>query len=154
MATPSSENLRLSTPQRRPWPFCSQCSSFRCRAPILSPRARCDGTLRPRALAQRACFDCHTNATEWPWYSHIAPASFLVINHVNDGRRRLNFSEWEKPQRATLRDVEDNVTRGEMPIWNYAIVHQQAKLTTGETKQLLDGLQSTFLQDPPIPRRR
>jgi hypothetical protein len=106
------------------------------------------------ARCQRACFDCHTNATEWPWYSHIAPASFLVIKHVNDGRRRLNFLEWEKPQRATLRDVEDNVTRGEMPIWNYAIVHQQAKLTTGETKQLLDGLHSTFIQDQPIPRRR
>jgi mono/diheme cytochrome c family protein len=107
-----------------------------------------------RALARRTCFDCHTNETEWPWYSHVAPASFLVISHVNNGRRRLNFSEWDKPQRATFSDVEDNVTRGEMPIWNYVIVHQQAKLTPAETKRLLDGLRATFLQDPPIARPR
>ena len=86
--------------------------------------------------------------TEWPWYSHIALASFLVANHVNDGRRRLNFSEWDKPQRATFKDVEDNMTRGEMPIWNYVLVHRQAKLTPAETKELLDGLRATFLQDP------
>jgi hypothetical protein len=90
----------------------------------------------------------------WPWYSHIAPASFLVVNHVNDGRRRLNFSEWDKPQRATFKDVEDNVTHGEMPIWNYVLVHRQAKLTPAEVKQLLDGLGATFRQDPPIARQR
>jgi mono/diheme cytochrome c family protein len=107
-----------------------------------------------RALVRRTCFDCHTNETEWPWYSHVAPASFLVISHVNDGRRRLNFSEWDTPQRATFSDVEDNVTRGEMPIWNYVIVHQQAKLTPAETTRLLDGLRATFRQDPPIARPR
>ena len=107
-----------------------------------------------RALARRACFDCHTNATVWPWYSHVAPASFLVINHVDDGRQRLNFSEWDKPQRATLADVEKNVTSGEMPIWNYVILHPESKLTPAETAQLVDGLRATFLQDPPIARPR
>jgi Haem-binding domain len=90
----------------------------------------------------------------WPWHSHLAPASFLVVNHVNDGRRRLNFSEWDKPQRATLKGVEDNVTRGEMPIWSYLLVHRHAKLTSAEAKHLLDGLRATFLQDPPIARQR
>jgi hypothetical protein len=67
---------------------------------------------------------------------------------------------WDGPatralaQRATFGDVEDNVTRGEMPIWNYVILHPEAKLTPAETKQLLDGLRATFLQDPPIARRR
>jgi hypothetical protein len=103
-----------------------------------------------RALAQRACFDCHSNTTTWPWYSHVAPASFLVINHVNDGRRRLDFSEWDRPQRVTLANVEDAVTLGQMPIWNYVLVHPQAKLSAAETSQLLDGLRATFLQDPPI----
>jgi hypothetical protein len=105
------------------------------------------------ALARRACFDCHSNATVWPWYSHVAPVSFLVINHVDDGRRRLNFSEWDQPQRATLGDVEDNVTSGDMPIWNYVIMHRQSRLTPEERAQLLDGLRATFLHDPPIARR-
>ena len=107
-----------------------------------------------RALARRACFDCHSNATVWPWYSHIAPTSFLVINHVDEGRRRLDFSEWDRPQPATFKDVEDNVTRGDMPIWNYVLLHSQAKLAPAETRQLLDGLRATFLQDPPVARRR
>lgn len=107
-----------------------------------------------RALARPGCMDCHSDATVWPWYSHVAPMSFLVINHVNDGRRRLNFSEWDQPQRATFADVEENVTSGEMPIWNYVILHPGAKLTAAEKTQLLDGLRATFLRDPPVARQR
>jgi hypothetical protein len=107
-----------------------------------------------RALAVRSCFDCHSDATVWPWYSHVAPVAWFVINHVNDGRRRMNFSEWDLPQRATFDDVEKNVTSGDMPIWNYVMMHKEAKLTPAETTQLLAGLRATFLQDPPIPRRR
>ena len=107
-----------------------------------------------RELAKRACFACHTNQTAWPWYSHVAPMSFLVVGHVNDGRRRMNFSEWDKPQRATFKDVDENISDGEMPIWNYVLVHRQAKLTPAEKTQLIDGLRATFLQDPPIRRQR
>ena len=107
-----------------------------------------------RALAQRACFDCHSNTTTWPWYSHVAPASFLVISHVNDGRRHLDFSEWDSPQHATIKNVEDEVTQGDMPIWNYVIAHPQARLSAAETTQLVAGLRATFLQDPPIPRSK
>lgn len=107
-----------------------------------------------RELARGACLDCHGNDTVWRWYSRIAPASFLVVNHVNDGRRRLNFSEWDKPQRATFKDVDENISVGDMPIWNYVLVHREAKLTPAEKTQLIDGLRATFLQDPPIPRKR
>jgi hypothetical protein len=107
-----------------------------------------------RAIARRACMDCHSDATVWPWYSHVAPMSFLVINHVNDGRRHLNFSEWDKPQHATFDDVEGNVSSGDMPIWNYVIVHPEARLTPAEKTQLLDGLRATFLHDPPVARKR
>jgi hypothetical protein len=111
-------------------------------------------TTATRALAVRSCFDCHSDATEWPWYSHMAPVSWFVINHVNDGRRHLNFSEWDLPQRATFDDVEKNLTSGDMPIWNYVLMHAEAKLTPAETTQLLAGLRATFIQDPPIPQRR
>jgi glutaredoxin len=54
-------------------------------------------SLQTRALAQRACFDCHSNETVWPWYAYVAPVSWRIANHVYDGRRRLNFSEWDRP---------------------------------------------------------
>jgi hypothetical protein len=104
-----------------------------------------------RALAQRACFDCHSNLTTWPWYSRVAPVSWLVANHVNDGRRRLNFSEWDRPQREALKDVDEAVTSGDMPIWNYVMIHPEAKLSDVEKAQLVAGLRATFLQDPPTP---
>jgi hypothetical protein len=104
-----------------------------------------------RALAQRACFDCHSNTTTWPWYVRIAPASFLMVNHVNDGRGRLNFSEWDKPQRAAFKEVNDEVTSGGMPVWNYVLLHPDAKLSAAEKIALVNGLRATFLQDPPIP---
>jgi hypothetical protein len=104
-----------------------------------------------RALAQRACFDCHTNLTVWPWYSHVTPSSFLVINHVEDGRRRLNFSEWDTSQRATFADVQHDIENGDMPIWNYVLLHPEAKLSPAETSQLVEGFRRTFAGDPPIP---
>jgi len=104
-----------------------------------------------RALAERACFDCHSNLTVWPWYSHVAPMSLLVTSHVVDGRERLNFSEWDHPN-AGFDHVNRNVTSGDMPIWNYVLLHRLAKLTPAERQQLLTGLEATFRQDPPIPR--
>ena len=106
-----------------------------------------------QALAQRACFDCHSNQTTWPWDSYIAPSSFLIINHVNEGRRRLNFSEWDQPN-SDFEEVSRTMQNGEMPMWDYVLMHPTAKLTPAETQQLLDGLQATFQQDPPIPRPR
>jgi hypothetical protein len=104
-----------------------------------------------RALAQRACFDCHSNVTFWPWYSRVTPSSFLVVSDVEDGRRRLNFSEWDKPQRATIMDVEHDIREGDMPLWYYLPMHPDARLSAAEKSQLIDGLRKTFAADPPIP---
>jgi len=104
-----------------------------------------------RALAQRACFDCHSNVTTWPWYSRITPSSFLVVSDVEDGRRRLNFSEWDKPQRATIVDVEHDIQDGDMPAWQYLPMHPGARLSPAEQSQLIDGLRKTFAADPPTP---
>ena len=56
-----------------------------------------------RALAQERCFACHSNLTDWPWYTNIAPVSWLTQHDVEDGRAKLNFSEWQRPQEADLR---------------------------------------------------
>ena len=106
-----------------------------------------------RALAQRACFDCHSNETAWPWYARVAPLSWRLGGHVEDGRRQLNFSEWDRPN-EDLDEVIEMIREGEMPLWDYALVHSDAHLTAEEQERLISGLERTFAADPPIERRR
>ena len=100
-----------------------------------------------RALAVRACFDCHSNETKWRWYSKIAPVSWLVQSDVDSGRSTLNFSEWNRPQEAG--DAAEAVRGGGMPPWYYTIVHANAKLSSAEKDALARGLQATFAASPP-----
>lgn len=94
-----------------------------------------------RALAARACFDCHSNTTVWPWYSKVAPASWLVTRDVLSGRRHLNFSEWGGQQRRPRpEDARRIVTSGEMPPSFYVVLHPEAGLTQAERQQLADSL--------------
>lgn len=102
-------------------------------------------------LAQRACYDCHSNETAWPWYGYVAPISFRLADHINEGRSRLNFSEWDKPN-TNLDEVEENINKNEMPLWDFLLMHPEAKLTEAEKATLLAGFKATFSQDPPIPR--
>jgi hypothetical protein len=105
-----------------------------------------------RELAQRACFDCHSNETEWPWYSYIAPISWRVTEHVRHGREHLNFSEWNRPN-EDLEEIKEMVEEGKMPLWDYLLMHSDAKLSDEEKAALLRGLAKTFESDPPIERR-
>ncbi len=95
---------------------------------------------RTRELAQTACFDCHSNETVWPWYSYVAPSSWFSIRHVNGGRGHLNFSEW--PPRETDEIVEA-VLEGEMPTWDYMLLHPDARLSDADLQALADGLRAT-----------
>lgn len=104
-----------------------------------------------RALAQRACFDCHSNETVWPWYSYIAPVSLRVADHVEEGRDVLNFSTWDQPNKE-FDDIEEEINEGGMPLSDYLLMHSAAKLTAAEKEQLLAGLKATFANDPPIER--
>ena len=96
-----------------------------------------------RALFRRACFDCHSDETVWPWYSNIAPVSWLVQNDVNGGRGHLNFSEWDRPQRHA-KDVAAQVKGDEMPPWFYLPMHSAAKLTAAEKQALLAGVEESL----------
>jgi hypothetical protein len=84
-----------------------------------------------RALAVRACFDCHSNETRWPWYSHVAPVSWLVQSDTIEGRSEVNFSEWDRPQKEAGESAEV-VLNGEMPPIIYLPTHPQARLSTTE----------------------
>lgn len=104
-----------------------------------------------RELAQRACFDCHSNETLWPWYSYVAPVSLRVYSHVEEGREHLNFSAWDQPN-VDLEEVVENIERGGMPLSDYLLMHPEAKLNDSEKQTLIDGLKATFAADPPIER--
>jgi hypothetical protein len=95
-----------------------------------------------RELAKRACFDCHSNETAWPWYSHVAPISWLVQRDVDEGRRKLNFSQWDKPQKEAD-EAAKAVREGEMPLWIYLPTHPEARLTDAEKQALINGLEAT-----------
>lgn len=98
---------------------------------------------RTRELAVRACFDCHSNETAYPWYSNVAPVSWLLARHVSEGRHKLNFSTW-----GTGRQEAEHFARliesGEMPSWDYVLMHPEARLTDAEKQQLIDGLAKTL----------
>lgn len=100
-------------------------------------------TPETRALVKQACFDCHSNETEWPAYASIAPASWLVQHDVDEGRSALNFSEWPRPQKDAHEAVEV-VTEGEMPPVAYTLVHTHARLNTADRDRLARGLAKTL----------
>ncbi len=100
---------------------------------------------RTRELAVRACFDCHSNETAWPWYSNVAPVSWLVQHHTEEGRGVLNFSRWDVPQREA-REAAEQVQEGEMPPPYYTPLHPSGRLTASEQAELIAGLQATLGQ--------
>lgn len=101
-------------------------------------------------LAEQSCYDCHSNLTDWRWYSNIAPASWLVQSDVEEGREILNFSEWDRPQ-ADLGEMQEVISEGEMPPLKYTLPHPSTKLSSSEKDQLSAGLAALYAQDPPGP---
>lgn len=98
------------------------------------------------ALIRTACYDCHSNETVWPWYSYIAPASWLVVHDVNDGRGHLNFSRTNIVDH-TLQDFLDDVTwhiQNNMPPRKYLILHPDAALNDEQQAQLIAGITTTI----------
>lgn len=100
---------------------------------------------RTRALAVRACYDCHSNATAWPWYTNVAPLSWLAQRDVDEGRATLNFSDMSATPRGA-RESGEQVQEGEMPPLQYVLLHPSARLSRGDQQALLRGLTATFGQ--------
>ena len=96
-----------------------------------------------RALFIRACGDCHTNQTTWPWYSSVAPISWLIQRDVNEGRQKFNASEWGRAKNKGDESAKE-MRRGSMPPWFYIPLHPTANLTAAEKQQLIAGLAATF----------
>ena len=115
-------------------------------APVSQPKWDSPQT---QALAQRACFDCHSNQTTWPWYSYVAPSSWLITRDVIEGHNHLNFDNWQtalaRQDRFPLdQQIQREISRGDMPPNYFLWLHPNAKLTATEQQQLIDGLAKTI----------
>ncbi len=94
-----------------------------------------------KTIAEKACYDCHSNKTNWPWYSYVAPVSWVVAKHVKDGRDEVNFSIWneysEKRKSKKLEELVEEMEEGKMPLSPYTITHPEAKLSEEEINKLV-----------------
>jgi hypothetical protein len=108
--------------------------------PVLSEPAW--DSARTRELAVTACFDCHSNETIWPWYSNVAPISWLVYKDTIEGRETLNYSEWAscKGEGCDPAEARESILDGEMPLPIYLPTHPEAGLSDVEKQELIDGL--------------
>lgn len=93
-------------------------------------------------MIKDACYDCHSNTTDYPWYANIAPVSWMIKHHVNEGRSDLNFSNWDsytlQEKIDLLNGSSEEVSDGEMPILLYSIMHSSARLSDKEKSQLAE----------------
>jgi hypothetical protein len=112
--------------------------------PPVNPAATFEAVAKPGpalvAILQRACYDCHSQNTVWPWYSRFAPGSWLVADDVKKGRARVNFSEWAnygpEMSKEKLRGICSKVRDGEMPLWQYRLLHPEARLSAEDVNTL------------------
>ena len=95
---------------------------------------------RTEQLMTDACMDCHSNLTKWPWYSNVAPISWLVQHDVNEGRGKFNLSTGE----AEVEEMIESIRSGSMPPWQYKPLHPAARLSDQEKQDLIRGLEATF----------
>ncbi len=104
--------------------------------------ARTQMTPQVSAILERSCSDCHSNKTVWPWYSNVAPVSWLICDDVNKGRQALSLSEWVKldqdRQERKLRQICDEVSDAVMPLSSYLPMHPQARLSAEDKKTICD----------------
>lgn len=87
-------------------------------------------------ILERSCGDCHSNRTRWPWYSHVAPASWLLADHVKDGRRHFNIDDFT--EEMSLKDVCQEIRVGSMPLKSYLLLHPDAKLSGAEIQTVCE----------------
>lgn len=114
--------------------------------PRLAFQAQMEVPTAVQEIVSRSCRDCHTNETRWPWYSYVAPVSWLVIHDVNHGRSHLNFSEWGRLQPDDAEDLLEEICevaeKGEMPLRSYLLMHPEARLSSADVQALCSWSQS------------
>jgi len=101
-------------------------------------------------ILKETCFDCHSNQTKYPWYAEIAPVSYWLADHIKDGKKHLNFSEWStysvKRKDHKLEEIIEMVEDKEMPLDSYTWTHKEARLTDDQIKAIITWVQTARLQ--------
>jgi len=94
------------------------------------------------SILERSCIDCHSNQTRWPWYSNVAPTSWLLVSHVNQAREHMNLTEWakyeQKDAEELLEDICKETSKGDMPLPSYLLIHRSSKLSPQDVRTLCE----------------
>ena len=102
------------------------------------------------ATLRRACYDCHSNETRWPWYGSVAPVSWLIARDIAHGRRELNFSEWNsyfaQTRRRKLQWIKRSIEDGKMPPAAYLLMHPASRLDTEDKTALANWIESALAE--------
>ena len=108
-----------------------------------------------KTLLKDACYDCHSNNTEYPWYSNIQPLSWVLSNHVVKGKKKFNFDDFmnysQKRKDHKLDELVDEIKEGEMPLKPYSLLHKEARLTDVQKQQIIDwanNVRTQIAQEP------
>lgn len=121
----------------------------------LNPPVQSDIQADPaiQSLLRSACYNCHSNETVWPWYSNVAPISWLLASDVNEARSHLNFSMWRayssNVQSNKLAAIEEEVQSGDMPLWYYMLVHSEARLSQEDRSKISNWAESASRFETP-----
>ncbi len=97
-------------------------------------------------LLQNSCYDCHSNNTNYPWYNKIQPISWMLENHIQEGKEEVNFSRFgdysTRKKKSKFKSIISQLKDGEMPLWSYTLIHRSAQLSEEERKMLVDWMQA------------
>ena len=100
-----------------------------------------------QAILKTACYDCHSNNTNYPWYTYVQPVGWMLANHIRNGKEELNFSEFgsytARRQRSKLKAIANQVKDGDMPLYSYTIMHKSARLTEEQKQLIIEWVQKT-----------
>ena len=108
--------------------------------PVNPARRLWNGHVNPRVVGimRRACGNCHSYETQWPWYARISPVSWFLARHVRDGRPKLNFDEWSAAAATDqLEEIYDSIAKKKMPLASYLLMHPEARLSQADRDAVL-----------------
>lgn len=98
-------------------------------------------------ILKKACYDCHSNSSSYPWYSNIQPVAWMMARHISKGKENLNFSDFGsysgRRQISKLKDIANQIKDDEMPIASYKLMHPDARLSQAEKKMIIDWINAT-----------
>lgn len=104
-----------------------------------------------QSILRTSCYDCHSNSTDYPVYAYIQPISFFLENHIKEGKKELNFSEWglysQRKRTNKLEAVKNQIKQGKMPLSSYLYLHHDAKLSDEKIKEVVDWIESIDTED-------